>query len=446
MVRALQRSIFGRKAGASFCSISVQRMPRLPRSTASVSPTGPAPTIRTCVSAICSSIHVHWRQAALHSVMAPAMEAQPDVGSTTKQRCRIGNLRGRIFGIAKTVEPRLAWRSWTNPSARDRPPKMPSRRCLTIALAAAVSLAATFAHAQSYPSRPIRLVVPFAAGGAVDVLARLLGAKLADRVGQPVIVENRAAAGGTLAAADVAKAAPDGYTILQTTNGAALAPSLYASLPYAAIRDFSPVTQVVASNLILVASVKSGITSVRQLIDDAKAHPGKLNYGSSGVGNPLHLTMEMLKHATGIDIVAVPFRGNAQINTALIAGEVEVAIVPLATAAPLIQDGRIRGLAITGARRSPTVPDVPTVAEAGVPGFASTSWQGWFMPANAPAPIVVRIQQEIVKVLAMPDVQARLAAMAYEGVGSTPTEFAAYYREEIGKFARVVADANIPKQ
>lgn len=323
---------------------------------------------------------------------------------------------------------------------------MPSRRCLTIALAAAVSLAASFAHAQTYPSRPIRLVVPFAAGGAVDVLARLLGAKLAARVGQPVIVENRAGAGGTLAAAEVAKSAPDGYTILQNTNGAAIAPSLYVSLPYDAIKDFAPVTQVVASNLILVASVKSGIASVRQLIDQARAHPGKLNYGSSGVGNPLHLTMEMLKHATGIDIVAVPFRGDAQINTALIAGDVEVAIVPLATAAPLIQDGRIRGLGITGARRSPTVPNVPTIAEAAVPGFASTSWQGWFMPANTPASVVARIQQEIVKVLGLPDVQTRLAAMAYEGVGSTPAEFAAYYRDEIGKFAQVVADANIPKQ
>lgn len=323
---------------------------------------------------------------------------------------------------------------------------VPSRRRLRFGIAFALALAATCAQAQPYPNRPIRLIVPFAPGGAVDVLARLIGTKLAENLGQPVVIENRSGAGGTIAAADVAKAAPDGYTILQNTNGAAIAPALYVSLPFDPINDFAPVTQVVASNLILVASVRSGITSVRQLIDEAKGSPGKLNYGSSGVGNPLHLTMEMLKHDTGIDIVAVPFRSDAQINTALISGEVEVAVVPLATAMPLIQAGRIRALAVTGAKRAPTVPEVPTIAEAGVPGFASTSWQGWFMPANTPAPIVARIQQEVAKLLTMPDVQVRLASMAYEGIGSTPEEFAAYYRREIAKFTRVVAEANIPKQ
>jgi tripartite-type tricarboxylate transporter receptor subunit TctC len=308
------------------------------------------------------------------------------------------------------------------------------------------ALSASSGYAQNYPSHPIRLILPFAAGGAVDVLARLVGSKLGDQLGQPVVVENRPGAGGTLAADQVAKSPPDGYTILQNTNGAAIAPALYKSLPFDAEKDFAPITQVVASNLILVASPKSGITSVRQLIEEAKAKPGSLNYGSSGVGNPLHLTMEMLKHATGIDILAVPFRGDAQINAALITGEVEVAVVPLATAVPLINDGRIRALGITGARRSPTVPDVPTIAEAGVPGFASTSWQGWFMSARTPAPIVERIQQETAKALGLPDVRARLGAMAYEGIGSTPTEFDAFYKTEIAKFAKVIMDAKIPKQ
>jgi tripartite-type tricarboxylate transporter receptor subunit TctC len=302
------------------------------------------------------------------------------------------------------------------------------------------------ARAQTYPNHPIRLIVPFAAGGAVDVLARLMASKLGDQVGQPVVVENRPGAGGTLAADQVAKSPPDGRTILQNTNGAAIAPALYNTLPFDAVHDFAPVTQLVASNLILVASPKSGITSLKQLLAEAKANPGKLNYGSSGVGNPLHLTMEMLKHATGIDILAVPFRGDAQINAALITGDVEVAVVPLATAVPLIQDGRIRGLAITGARRSPTVPDIPTVAESGVPGFASNSWQGWFMAAKTPSAIVERIQRETAKALKLPDVTARLAAMAYEGVGDPPAEFAAYYKDEIAKFTRVIADAKIPKQ
>ena len=320
-------------------------------------------------------------------------------------------------------------------------------RPLNLVLAAAlVTLITSSAHAQNYPNRPIRLIVPFAAGGAVDVLARLVGGKVSDQLGQPVIVENRPGAGGTLGADQVAKSPPDGYTILQNTNGAAIAPALYNTLPFDAINDFAPVTQLVASNLILVASPKSGITSLQQLIEQAKREPGKLNYGSSGLGNPLHLTMEMLKHATGIDILAVPFRGDAQINAALIAGDVEVAVVPLATAVPLIQEGRIRGLAITGARRSSTVPDIPTVAESGVPGFASNSWQGWFMAGKTPAPIVERIQQEIAKALALPDVRARLAAMAYDGVGQTPAEFAAYYKDEIAKFTKVIADAKIPKQ
>src|SRR3954468_12304185 len=308
-----------------------------------------------------------------------------------------------------------------------------------------VLVAATSAHAQTYPNRPIRLIVPFAAGGAVDVLARLLAGKLSDQVGQPVIVENRPGAGGTLAADQVAKSPPDGYTILQNTNGAAIAPALYNSLPFDAVNDFAPVTQLVASNLILVASPKSGITSMQQLIAEARAKPGKLNYGSSGLGNPLHLTMEMIKHATGIDVLAVPFRGDAQINAALIAGDVEVAVVPLATAVPLIQDGRIRALGITGAKRSATVPDVPTVAES-VPGFASTSWQGWFMPAKTPAPIVERIQQETAKALGLPDVRTRFAAMGYNGIDNPPAEFAAYYKDEIAKFTKVVADAKIPKQ
>ncbi|MEX2034988.1 MAG: tripartite tricarboxylate transporter substrate-binding protein, partial [Xanthobacteraceae bacterium] len=251
--------------------------------------------------------------------------------------------------------------------------------------------------------------------------------------------------GGTLGADAVAKAAPDGYTILQNTNGAAIAPALYKSLPFDATKDFAPVTRIVASNLVLVASPKAGIGSLKELIAQAKAKPGALNYGSSGLGNPLHLTMEMLKTATGIDIVAVPFRGDAQIHAALLSGEVQVAVVPLATAVPHIKEGRIRALAITGAKRSDTVPDVPTVAEAAVPGFASSGWQGWFMPAKTPPAIVARVQGEVAKAIALPDVRKRLEAMAYEPVGSKPKDFDAYFRAEIVKFSKVIADAKIPR-
>jgi tripartite-type tricarboxylate transporter receptor subunit TctC len=321
------------------------------------------------------------------------------------------------------------------------------RLCVALAIAlSAVMLDAGSALAQSYPSKPIRLLVPFAAGGAVDVLARLIAGKLGESLGQSVVVENRPGAGGNIAADAVAKAAPDGYTLLQNTNGQAISPALYRNLPFDAVGDFTPITQLVASNLILVASPKSGITSLAQLIALAKAKPGSLSYGSSGIGNPLHLTMEMLKTAAGIDLVAVPYRGDAQINAALIAGEMQVAVVPLATARALVDNGQLRALAVTAARRAATLPDVPTVAEAGIAGFASTSWQGWFAPAGTPRETVALIQREVAKALALPDVAERLKAMSYEGVGSTPEELDAYFRSELTKFAKIVKDARIPVQ
>ena len=224
-------------------------------------------------------------------------------------------------------------------------------RCAALALILA-AVWPDHAGAQAYPNRPIRLIVPFPPGGAADILARLIGNKVAEQIGQPLVVENRPGAGGTLGADAAAKSPPDGYTILHNTNGAAIAPALYRILPFDGVKDFAPVTQIVASNLVLVAGPKSGIESLKDLLARARANPGKLNYGSSGPGNPLHLTMEMLKHAAGVDIVAVPFRGDGHIHTALIAGEVEVAVIPLAAAVPLIQEGRLKALAVTGPKRS----------------------------------------------------------------------------------------------
>jgi tripartite-type tricarboxylate transporter receptor subunit TctC len=302
------------------------------------------------------------------------------------------------------------------------------------------------AHAQTFPTKPVRIIVPFAAGGAVDVLARLVGAKLSEAWHQPVIVENRPGVGGNLGADLVAKSAPDGTTILLTPNGQAISPSIYSKLPYDGRNDLKPVTQLVASNLILVASQKSSITSVRELIAAAKAKPGSLNYGSSGVGNPLHLTMEMFKTTTGTDIVAIPYKSDAEINTALIGGEVQCAVVPLATARQLVEDGQIRALGVTGAKRSEVLPNVATVAEAGVPGFASSSWQGFFVAAKTSPDVAAAIQQATAKVLHMPDVKERLVSFAYEPVGSTPEDFGSYFQAEIDKFAKVVKDAHIPTQ
>jgi tripartite-type tricarboxylate transporter receptor subunit TctC len=314
-----------------------------------------------------------------------------------------------------------------------------------LSFAVAVVLAAlSLAAADNYPSKPIRVLVPFAAGGAVDTLARLVGQKLSEEIGQPVIIENRAGAGGNLASDVVAKSPPDGYTVLQTVNGIAISPSLYKTLPFDVHKDFIAVTQLVRSQLILVANPKLPANNVAELIALAKSKPGALNYGSTGVGNPLSLTMEMLKSATGIQAQAVTYRGDAPANAALIAGEIQVGVMPMATTLPLVQGGQLKALAVGGAQRSPAMPDVPTVAET-LPGFESTSWQGYFVPAGTPHDVVVKLQQATARALKDATVIERLRAGGNEGVGSTPEEFDKVFRADIVKFAKIIADANIPK-
>jgi len=302
------------------------------------------------------------------------------------------------------------------------------------------------AHAQSYPNKPIHIFVPFAAGGAVDALARIVGPKLSDSLGQPILVENRPGAGGNLAADLVAKSAPDGHTVLLTTNGHAISPVLYKKLPFDAVKDFVPVTQLLATTLILVANPKFPAANTRDLIALAKARPGALNYGSTGVGNPLHLTMELLKISAGIDIVPVPYKGDAPLSAALMAGEVDVAVVPLATSVQNIKAGRIKALAVTGARRLASLPEVPTVAESAIAGFDSTSWQGLFAPVGTPREIVERLQRETAKALNAPEVRERLTGLGGEIVASTPEEFEAKFRTDLAMFARIVREARIPLQ
>jgi tripartite-type tricarboxylate transporter receptor subunit TctC len=302
------------------------------------------------------------------------------------------------------------------------------------------------AAAQSYPAKPIRIIVPFVAGGALDTLVRLLGAKLTDSFGQPIVVENRAGAGGNAGADAVAKSAPDGYTLLFTTNGLAISPALYRKLPFDAVRDFAPVSQLNVSQLLLVANPKLHAANVRELIALAKAKPGSLNYGMTGIGNPLHLTMEMFKHAAGIEMQAIPYRGDAPLNTALIAGDVHVAVVPLPTARQHVDAGAMRALAVTGAKRSAALPNVPTVAESGLPGFDSTAWHGLFAPANTPRDILATIQREAAKAWKSPEVLERLKNFGVEPVASTPEEFEAKFKADIVLFAKIVRDARIPAQ
>jgi tripartite-type tricarboxylate transporter receptor subunit TctC len=320
-------------------------------------------------------------------------------------------------------------------------------RKIVAAMACAIGvLASCGVSAQTYPDRPIKIVVPFAPGGAVDSLARIVGAKLQDSMKQPVIVENRPGAGGNIAADAVAKSAPDGYTLLLTTVGHAISPSLYKKLSYDPRNDFTPVTQIISASLLLVTNPKFPAQDLDGLLKIARVRPGALNYGSTGVGNPLHLTMEMLKVSAKVDIQMVPFRGDAPLNQALVQGDVEMAVSPLGTAAPQVESGALRAIAVTGAKRSALMPDVKTIAEQGFPGFSTDSWQGLLAPAKTPAAIVAKIQQEVAKALEDPGVVKRINAFGSEPVASTPEQFTAFLNAEIQKYARLVKEANVPLQ
>jgi tripartite-type tricarboxylate transporter receptor subunit TctC len=318
---------------------------------------------------------------------------------------------------------------------------MPAR---PLVLLLAIGLATGDAAAQTYPTQPIRIIVPFAAGGTVDVVARLLGQKLGESLGQPVVIENRPGAGGNLAAEAVAKAMPDGHTLLITTNGHAISPALYRKLPYDAVKDFAPVTQLNTSSLLLAGSGKLPARALPEVVAQAKAKP--MTYGSTGIGNPLHLTMEMFKQRAGIAVMAVPYRGDAPLLTALTAGEVDLAVVPLATARAHVEAGNLRALGVARLARNPALPDVPTVAEQGFAGFDSPSWHALFAPAGTPRAVVTRIRQESRKALDSAELRQRLASLGIEPVGSTPEELAALLTADIDKFARVVKDAGIPPQ
>jgi tripartite-type tricarboxylate transporter receptor subunit TctC len=307
------------------------------------------------------------------------------------------------------------------------------------------ALAPTAVPAQGYPSKPIRIIVPFAAGGAVDVVARLVGGKMAETMGVTVIIENRPGASGTLGADAVAKSPPDGYTILQNSQGQALAPALFRTLPFDTLNDFASVTEVVRTQSVLVIYPKLPVTTLKELVALAKAKPDSLNYGVTGLGNASNLNIEMMKRVAGIELQAIPYKGDAPLNTDLIAGVIHIAIVPLATAKPLIDAGQLRALAVIGPSRSPVLPDVPTAAEALPPGFGTTGWQGWFVAGKTPRAIVARIQAEAAKALTTPEVISGIKALGNEPVGSTPEEFEAKFRDDVAKLQKVVDEAQIPK-
>ncbi|HYF60336.1 MAG TPA: tripartite tricarboxylate transporter substrate binding protein [Burkholderiaceae bacterium] len=296
--------------------------------------------------------------------------------------------------------------------------------------------------AQSWPSRPVRLIVPYPAGGATDILGRIISEKLAPMIGQPVIVENRAGASGNIGFDAVAKAAPDGYTLLMATANITINRAFNDKLPYNVLTDFQPISQVVSSQNLLVARPTLPVSNVRELIAYGKANPGKLTYGSSGIGTPL-LCVELLKALGGITAVHVPYKGDTPAITDLMGGQVDLYCSTIVGLAPFTKTGKLKALGVTSNRRADSIPDVPTIAEAGVQGYELSSWYGVLAPANTPRAIVDQLNAAIVKIVAMPDVQQKMIEGGSEPKSSTPAELMDRIRSDTDKFTRLVKEANI---
>jgi len=309
-------------------------------------------------------------------------------------------------------------------------------RALLLSLALFTGLAQA---ADRWPDRPIHFVVPYPAGGPLDAVARLTAQKVSADLGQPIVVENRPGAGGNIGAEYVARAAPDGYTLLLGAVAThAINPTLYAHIPYDAQKDFEPVTQIASTPNVLIVNPSLPVHSVREFIAYAKAHPGALNFGSGSTGSAGHLAGELFKRMAGIEMTHVPYKGAAPAMQDLIAGQVQVMFDNLASALTQIKAGRVRALAVTTAKRTPLAPELPTIAESGLAGFDINTWFGLFVPAKTPRPIVDRLHEGFVKALAQPDVREKMLALGAEPVGNTPGQFAAYVKSEAEKYARVV--------
>jgi tripartite-type tricarboxylate transporter receptor subunit TctC len=295
------------------------------------------------------------------------------------------------------------------------------------------------ANAQAYPSKPIRFVVPYPAGGPLDTVARLLAQSVSESVKEPIVVDNKPGAGGNIGADAVAKSPADGYTILMGAVAThAINPTLYSSMPYDAVRDFIPVTQIASTPNVLVVNPSVPAGNVREFIAYAKANPGKLNFGSGSTGSAGHLAGELFKTLAGIEMTHVPYKGAAPAMNDLIGGQIQLMFDNLASALGQVRAGRVRALAVTTAARTSLAPELPTIAESGLPGFDINTWFGLFVPANTPREVVDRLHAEFTRALAMPQVKERLLALGAEPVGSQPAEFAAYIRTEAEKYARVI--------
>jgi len=323
--------------------------------------------------------------------------------------------------------------------------KMPTLLALGMFLGALLG-ALPAAAQDTYPSRSIKLVVPFAAGGAVGAVARTLSTPLAASLGQSIVIENRGGAGGIIGMDAVAKAAPDGYTLLLVHSGLTYMPGLYKTLPFDPVRDFDGIVPAVSGSYALTVNNDLPVKTVAELIAYAKANPGKLTYASAGIGSTLHLATEFFKRQAGVDLLHVPYKGAAQATTDLVGGQVQVMIGPVVAVQPLAQAGKIRALAVASAKRSPLAPELPTVAESGLPGFEVTSWYGLAAPAGTPKAVIARLNADTNNALQSPQVIAQFRQQGYEPIGGSADELNARIKADVATWTKIIRDAEIQPQ
>ena len=319
-------------------------------------------------------------------------------------------------------------------------------RSIVGGIAVVLSMAAGQSVAQEFPVRPVRMLIGFTPGTATDIIARVLGQKLGDQWGQNVVAENRPGAGGTIAAGIVAKAAADGYTLLFNSSAHAVNPALYAKLPYDTVKDFTAIAPAASQPDVLVVGISSSIKTVGELIAAAKAKPGQLNFGSAGTGSATHLNLEKFKVVAGVNLAHVPYKGTPEVATDLIGGRIDGYFAPIAAALPFVQGGKLRAVAVSTAKRSNQLPNVPTIAESGVPGFDFSLWFGVWGPAGMPPKLTERLSKDIGRALAAADLREQLAKLGSEALIMSPAEFDKFVRSEIDDYARIIKAAGIKPQ
>ena len=307
----------------------------------------------------------------------------------------------------------------------------------------ACMLAAAPAFAQGYPARPIRMLVPFSAGGTVDIVARVVGAKLAVDLGQPFIVENKGGAGGTIAAAMLAKSAGDGYTLMMMHQGLAFNASLYSDLPYDTLRDLAPIALVGATPNALVVTHLLPVKTLQEFLAYARSNPGRIAYGSGGIGSAGHLSVELLQSLTGTKLTHVPYKGSGPAITDLISGQIQAMLLTMPAVMPYVKGGKVRAIATSGARRSPALPDLPTIAEAGVPGYEYTPWYGMFGPGTLPKPLIARLNSAVNTSLAEAGIREKLAQQGLEVQSMTSDQFSGIVRADVARWGKIIDELGV---